>query len=97
MTEDEIKRWKTLINVINQDIAYYEKEEMMADHDADAYSMGQSAHVLNGVLKKIHNIIMINLYDMEEERMEKAIAEDDDDHDNQDELEWLSQQDDDEN
>jgi hypothetical protein len=74
MTEDEIKRWKTLINVINQDIAYCEKEEMMADHDADAYSMGLSARVLNGVLKKIHSIIMINLYDMEEERMEKDIA-----------------------
>jgi len=74
MTEDEFKRWKTLIDQINVDIAYYENEEMMADHDVDAYSMGQSAHVLNGVLKKIHNIIMVNLYDMEQERMEKDIA-----------------------
>jgi hypothetical protein len=74
MAEDEIKRWKTLIDQINADITYYEMREVTADHDADAYAWGQSAHVLNNVLKKIHNIIMINLYDMEQEGMEKDIA-----------------------
>ena len=74
MTVEETMRWKTIVENIKGDMAHYEIQEQTADHDADAYSMGQSAHVLNGVLKKIHNIIMINLYDMEEERMEKDIA-----------------------
>ena len=74
MTEDEIKRWKQLIDKISADIAYYDREEMLADHDEDAYSMGQSAHVLRRVRDDIHNILHGIIADEYQERMEKDIA-----------------------
>lgn len=74
MTEDEIKRWKQLIDKINADIAYYDREEMMADHDEDAYSMGQSAHVLSRVLDDIHNILHGIVADEYQQAMEEIIA-----------------------
>jgi hypothetical protein len=57
MTEEEIKRWNTLMDQINFDIEYYRIEELNAGCDEEAYAWGQSAYVLNNVMKKIHNII----------------------------------------
>ena len=70
MTEDEIKRWKQLIDKINASIADYDRLEMTADHDEDAYSMGQSALVLRRVLGHIHNILHGIVADEYQERME---------------------------
>jgi len=74
MTEDEIKRWNTLIEKIKADITYYEMREVTADHDEDAYAWGQSAHVLEGVIKKIHDIVYDIVADQYTARIEKDIA-----------------------
>jgi hypothetical protein len=74
MTEQEIKRWNTLMDQIKADITYYEMREVTADHDADAYAWGQSAYVLNNVMKKIHDIIYDIIAEQHQQRMEKDIA-----------------------
>lgn len=74
MTEDEMKRWKQLIDKVTADMIYYEKEEMLADHDEDAYSMGQSAHVLNRVLDDIHRILHEVVADEYQQAMEEIIT-----------------------
>ena len=74
MTEQEIKRWNTLMDQIKFDIEYYRTEELNAGCDADAYAWGQSAHVLNNVMKKIHDIIYDIIAEQHQQRMEKDIA-----------------------
>jgi hypothetical protein len=74
MTEQEIKRWNTLIEQVKADIEYYRIEELNEGSDAGAYAWGQSAHVLEGVLKKIHDIVYDVIADQYTKRMEKDIA-----------------------
>ena len=72
-------------------------KELTASNTDEAHLYGAEAWTLTQVLRDIHDILHTSIADEYKERMEKDIAEDDDDEYDQDHLEWLSQQDDDEN
>ena len=86
MTENEGALLKRIIDVIT-----WRKNNAEAHHyDAEAYA-------LQLVLDDVHDILHAYISDEYKVRMEQDIAEDLDEDSNQDEMEWLAQQDDDEN
>jgi len=97
MTENECTLLKAIIDVITLRRNNAEMKELTASNTDEAHLYGAEAWTLTQVLRDIHDILHTSIADEYKERMEKDIAEDDDDEYDQDHLEWLSQQDDDEN
>lgn len=79
---------KSIIEQITKRRNSAEMKEMMATNTDEAHLYGAEAWTLTQVLRDIEDI----LYIYNEHRKEL-----DDDNSNQDEMEWLAQQDDDEN
>ena len=74
MTQEEGKRWNTLIDIIQADIAYYGILEMEAKCDEDIFAYGSVLLALQKVLSDIQESVYCMMVDQFQKDAQKEIA-----------------------